>query len=114
MHDICTLKQVLNLYFKATFMELNFKVSSLISHCFPDNINQQIGDLLPFLRKDIETDFKYVMFILKPNNYRFIYWMWLYKNVEDQVMHSINRLLSRGGRLVLINSVSNTIPMYSS
>jgi hypothetical protein len=71
-------------------MELNFEESSLISHCFPDSINQQIGDLLPFLRKDIETDFKYVMFILEPNNYIFVDWMWLYKNVEDRVMHLIN------------------------
>jgi hypothetical protein len=68
MQDISTLKGFLNCYFKATCMELNLEKSSLISHCFLDHINQQIGDIPPFHRKDIETGFKYLGFIPKPNN----------------------------------------------
>jgi hypothetical protein len=81
LKDITSLHGVLDLYCRATCMEINVDKHCLILNDLPNNFAQQIGGLLPFTRKDLQYEFKYLRFILKPNNYRFTNWIWLYNKV---------------------------------
>ena len=60
----------------------------------------------------IAEGFKYLGFFLKPNSYAFQDWMWLYQKVESRVSFWANRFLSKGGRLVLIKAMLQSIPVY--
>jgi hypothetical protein len=103
---------VLNLYCKATGMEIKFDKYCLNSHFLFGSLKQQIGELLHFPRKEIEIGFNYLRFVLKHNNYKFVYWMWIYKKVEARITIWVNKLLLRGGgggRSVLLKSVLESI-----
>jgi hypothetical protein len=50
--------------------------------------------------------------VLKPNAYHFNDWLWLYKKIQARISIWAHQWLSRGGRLVLLNSVLSSIPMY--
>ena len=55
---------------------------------------------------------KYLGFFLKPNGYRICDWLWLIQKMEKRICHWTYRYLSLGGRLVLLNSVLSSIPVY--
>ena len=55
---------------------------------------------------------KYLGFVLKPNAYCFKDWMWLYKKIESRIGCWNFKFLSRGGRLVLLKAVLQSIPVY--
>jgi hypothetical protein len=112
MIDLNSLKEVLDIYCKDTSMEINVDKSCLITHCLSNISSQQIYNLLPFPKKELEIGFKYLGFFLKPGNYRYANWLWLVKKVEMQVSFWVNKLLSRGGRLVLLKSVLEIIIVY--
>jgi hypothetical protein len=61
---------------------------------------------------DIDAEIKYLGFMLKPNSYGYADWNWLVIKVQARIESWTNRLLSRGGRLVLIKSVIYSIPVY--
>jgi len=56
--------------------------------------------------------FKSLGFILKPNTNGFEYWLWLYKKIEYWVSLWVNMWFSRGGRLILLKSISQSILVY--
>ena len=60
----------------------------------------------------MEEGFKYLGFILKPNSYSFKYYMWLYKKIEGRIGCWTYKFLSRGGRLVLLKAVLQSILVY--
>jgi hypothetical protein len=66
---------------------------------------------LPFPKKILDEGFKYLGFILKPNEYDFEDRLWLYKNVEAHISLWVNIWLSRGGRLIPLKSVVQSIPV---
>ena len=68
--------------------------------------------LFPFARLAFEDGLKYIGFNLKPNNYRKVYWTWLIAKLEKRLKSWSFRWLSRVGRLVLINSILEAIPVY--
>jgi hypothetical protein len=55
---------------------------------------------------------KYLGFVLKPNDYRKEDWIWLLKKLEKRLLSWSHRWLSRAGRLVLVKSVLEAIPVY--
>ena len=60
----------------------------------------------------MDEGFKYLGFVLNPNAYSFEYWMWLYKKIEGRIGCWTYKFLSRGGRLVLLKAVLQSIPVY--
>jgi hypothetical protein len=67
---------------------------------------------LPYVRKNIDEGLKYLGFVLNPNAYHFNDWLWLYKKIQVRIYLWVHWWLSRGRRLVLLNSVLSSIPMY--
>jgi hypothetical protein len=49
---------------------------------------------------------------LKPNDYRKEDWTWLLKKLEKRLISWSHRWLSRAGRLVLVKSVLEAIPVF--
>jgi hypothetical protein len=55
---------------------------------------------------------KYLGFNLKPNDYKKEDWLWLLKKLEKRLQIWSHRWLSRAGRLVLVKSILESIPVY--
>jgi hypothetical protein len=55
---------------------------------------------------------KYLGFTLKVNSYNKKDWQWLCAKVEKRLLSWYNRWLSRVGRLVLVKSVLEAIPVF--
>ena len=67
---------------------------------------------MPYILKPLSEGFKYLGFLLKPNAYSFKDWIWLYKKIEGKIGCWENKFLSRGGRLVLLKVVLQSIHVY--
>jgi hypothetical protein len=74
--------------------------------------SNELRNILPAQRKSLDEGFKYLGFHLKPDCYKRRDWEWIIKKVEAKISIWVNRLLSRGGRLVLLKSVLESIPVY--
>ena len=59
-----------------------------------------------------DEDMKYLGFFLKPNDYHLQYWHWFIENLEKCLKQWSHKLLSSAGRLVLVKSVLEAIPVY--
>ena len=68
--------------------------------------------ILPFQVGDLDMGLKYLGFQVKPNSYLKGDWMWLIVKIEKHIRRWNHRWLSRAGRLVLIKSVLEAIPVY--
>ena len=86
-------------------MEINLGKSNLIHNNMDEEVIEQAKTLFPVLMSPLDDGFKYLGFKLKPNSYSTQDWMWLYKKIESKISMWTNRLLSRGGRLVLLKVV---------
>ena len=66
----------------------------------------------PYTIKSMDEGFKYLGFVLKPNAYSFKDWMWLYRKIEGRIGCWTYKFLSRGGRLVLLKAILQSILVY--
>jgi hypothetical protein len=116
LHDsqrnLSALKDLLNLFCSATGMKINMEKSCLLLHHCENEEEASIANTFPAQRKNFSDGLKYLGFNLKPDNYRKEDWGWLIRKVEAHLAIWVNRLLSRGGRLVLIKAVLEGIPVY--
>ena len=60
----------------------------------------------------IQIGFKYLGFRLKPLGYRSSDWNWMVERFEKRIKNWSYKLLSLGGRVVLINSVLSGLDVY--
>ena len=56
--------------------------------------------------------FKYPVYFLNPLGYVIKDWHWILKRFENKISHWTFRLLSMGGRLMLIRVVLTGFPVY--
>jgi hypothetical protein len=68
--------------------------------------------LFPFQQIDLHGGLKYLGFFIKPNDYSKKDWDWLIAKIEKRLSVWCNQWLSRGGRLILLKSVVEAIPIY--
>lgn len=110
--DTTSLNDILSLFCRATWMEINKEKSTIsLSDCTPQEsllANQK------FVFQDIDMleGIKYLGFRLKPDGYKIANWTWLIVKVEKRISCWCHRLLSRAGRLILIKSVLEATPVY--
>ena len=105
-------KKILYLYKKARGMHINVEKSTLLENGLPKVIKERIRDESPYILKPMDEGFKYLGFVLKPNAYSFRDWMWLYKKIEGRIGCWTYKLLSMGGRMVLLKVVLQRILVY--
>jgi hypothetical protein len=56
-----------------------------------------------------DNGLKYLWFIMKPNDYGFIYYIWIYEKIENKLKVWCNHWFYLGGRLVLVKSIDAVI-----
>ena len=76
---------MLDLYKKATGMHITVEKSILSENGLPEEVKSRVRDELPYIVNPMEEGFKYVGFVIKPNDHSFKYWMWLYKKIEGRI-----------------------------
>jgi hypothetical protein len=94
--DIKALRKILNRYCLATCMSINLEKSCIILNNFSETESNEMRNILPAQRKNIDESFKYLGFHLKPDCYKRGDWEWMIKKVEDRISIWVNRLLSKG------------------
>ena len=67
---------------------------------------------MPYKTQDFSSGFNYLGYFIKPSGYNVKDWLWLIKKFENRISHWSYRLLSMGGRLVLIRAVLTSPPVY--
>ena len=110
--EIKEIKKILEIFMKATGMQVNYRKSQLILEGFNRQEKSQITSVLPFDVYKLEDPFKYLGFWLKPDKYRKQDWNWLLAKIEAKISHWSFKWLSRVGRLTLIKSILLAIPVY--
>jgi len=110
--DAESLNSILDLFSKATGMEYNTRKSTISSSLLSDGEIARLKSFFPFETKSIEDGLKYLGFNLKPNNYKKSDWLWLLEKLDKKLKVWSHKWLSRAGRLVLVKSVLEAIPVY--
>ena len=93
-------------------MHINVEKSILSENGFPKEVKDRLSIELPYTIKPMDEGFKYLAFVLKPNAYSFKDWMWLYKKIEGCIGCWTYKFLSKGGSLVLLKEVLQSIRVY--
>eukprot|EP00253_Pinus_taeda_P010381 PITA_10381 len=112
LDEVKELKAILELFMKATGMQINIRKSQCILEGFSRNERAQIITSLPFESLSMDDPFKYLGFWLKPNSYKKQDWNWLVAKIEAKIGHWSYKWLSRACRLTLVNSVLQAIPVF--
>lgn len=112
LNEIKDLKNILDLFMKAIGMQVNYRKSQLIMEDFNRHEKHLITSILPFDAYNMENPFKYLGFWLKPNAYKKQDWNWLVAKIESKISRWSYKWLSRAGRLTLINSVLQAMPVF--
>ena len=93
-------------------MKINMDKSCFLHYDLDDALLSRISDIMPYCFAHLDLGFTYLGFYLKPSGYLVKDWFWLITKFENRINHWSNRLLSLGGRLVLIRSVLTSLPVY--
>ena len=103
---------ILETFCKASGMSISiekycFLYNNIASDCLNDFVR-----VLPCRVKLLQTGFNYLGYFLKPLGYRVSDWIWLVQKFEKRICNWSYKLLSLGGRLILVQSVLSSIPVY--
>jgi len=110
--DTRVLNEILDLFSKATGMEINAGKSTLSTHLLRPEEVALLKSFFPFISSGLDAGLKYLGFSLKANLYLKRDWVWLIAKVEKRLKVWSHKWLSRAGRLVLVKSVLEAIPVY--
>eukprot|EP00253_Pinus_taeda_P008844 PITA_08844 len=110
--EVKVLKDIIDLFLKATGLQINPRKSHFILEGFTRHEAFAITSILPFETTQMDMPFKYLGFWLKPSSYRNQDWHWLVAKIEQRISHWSFKWLSRAGRLTLVSSVLQAIPVF--
>jgi hypothetical protein len=102
----------INLVKVSTGMQINLQKFTLSLMHLRAPYMRYLSTIFPVLATDILEGLKYLGFYLKPNDYWKLDWKWLIKKLEKRLQVWSNKWLSRAGRLTLVKSVLEAIPVY--
>ena len=105
-------KVILETFCEASGMRINLDKSCFVHNDLDANLLRSITGLLPYRFEHINNGFKYLGYFVKPSGYLVRDWHWILSKFKKRILHWTNRLLSLGGRLVLIKSVLSSLLVY--
>jgi len=106
------LKEILDSFCQASRLEINYHKSMFFFNNVEPEQLSAYEDLYDISFAHIDSGFKYLGFFLKPNDYKIDDWRWLVKKLENKLGHWTSHWLSLGGRLTLLNSTLQNLPVY--
>ena len=83
-------------------MSININKSGFLHNDLDEDILQNLAGHFPYRLDSLSKGFVYLGCYLKPSGYLIKDWFWLITKFEKKISHWTNRMLSIGGRLVLI------------
>ena len=110
--DTRVLKEILDLFTKATGMDIDFEKSTLTTHLLRPKEELELVENFPFISSGLDVGLKYLGFSLKANLYLKKDWSRLIGKVDKILQVWSHRWLSRAGRLVLVKAVLEAILVY--
>ena len=105
-------KALLDLFCSATGMKISEEKSSFLYNEIDDIVRENVAAILPFKMDPLSVGFKYLGFYLKPMGYHANDWRWLLNKFEKRISNWSYRLLSLGGRLILVKAVLMGLAVY--
>ena len=106
--------EIISLFYKASGLFVSINKSRFFPYKLDKVTLDGINFIFPYKTCELENRFKYLGYILKPNDYKVHDWHWLLEKFEKRIKKWTCRLLSIGGRLTLIKVVLINIPIYWS
>ena len=100
--DWIAFKVLLDTFSAASGMCINIAKSIFLHNDLDVSLLERITGLLPYRFAHLNQGFNYLGYFLKPSGYLVKDWHWLISKFEKRISHWTYRLLSMGGRLVLI------------
>lgn len=110
--DTRALQEILEIFSKATGMEINAEKSTLSTHLMRPVEVEELTRVCPFNTAGLDEGLKYLGFSLKANIYMKKDWSLLIGKVEKRLKGWSHKWLSRASRLVLVKLVLEAIPIY--
>ena len=103
---------ILETFCNASGMSISIDKSCFLHNNIDTVILTDFSRVLPYQMEPIHTGFKYLGFYLKPLGYRVCNWYWLVQKFEKRISLWTHKLLSLGGKLILVQSILSSILMY--
>ena len=100
------------MFCSTTGMAVSIKKSSFLFQNVDPDIRSQIVAFLPYNMVHISIGFKDLGFCLKPLGNRTSNSFWLVERFENKIKHWSFRLLTLGGRVILINVVLSGFAVF--
>ena len=105
-------KEILDTFCSATGMEISVAKSSFLFNDIDETVRQRISNFLPFKMDPLTLGFKYLGYYLKPLGYGIKDWRWFIQKFQKNLSNWTYKLLSLGGRLVLVKYVLMGLAVY--
>jgi hypothetical protein len=104
-----TFNSILSKFCSTSGMIVNCHKSCFLVQNIDQNLKHSLNTAFNIQIESLDQNMKYLGFLLKPNNYRVNYWLWLLKKIEKRIKNWTFRLISLGGKLTLANSILQSI-----
>jgi hypothetical protein len=73
--EMKSIKKILDIYCKATVMEVNMTKSLMLFNVLEEEVKMQVLNLFPMNYVELDQGVKYLGFKLKPNDYKYVDWL---------------------------------------
>ena len=93
-------------------MRINIDKSCFLYYNLNNDCLNDFMGVLPYRMLPIQSGLNYLGYLLKPLGYRVNDWYWLLQKFEKRINHWTFKYLSLGGRLILVQSILSSIPVY--
>jgi len=78
------LRNILDLFYRSTGMQVNIGNSLVLLNVLHEESANKLQGSLMFKKNGLDEGIKYLGFMLKPNEYDFRDWMWLYVKFKKE------------------------------
>jgi hypothetical protein len=103
---------IINTFFSASGLETNIHKSVFLVSNAQENLQTDLKELFGIASLELAEGFSYLGFFIKSSSYSKKDWLWLIDKFESRIHHWCNRMLSMGGRYVLIKVVLESLPVF--
>eukprot|EP00253_Pinus_taeda_P023921 PITA_23921 len=110
VREVRNMKKALDLFAKASGMEINKEKSCTFIFNMVDTVKRHLTRMLSFKKGDLPT--KYLGNVLDYNPKRLNNWQGILEKLKNRVANWTFRTLNIAGRTVLVKSVLQAIPIY--
>jgi hypothetical protein len=106
------ISNILSVFCRASGLRINVQKSTFLHTGVQQETLDELNVLFNFDFKDLSEGFKYLGYFLKPDSYKAEDWRWLIEKFDFRINHWCNRLLTLGGRYVLVKAILESLPVY--